>query len=1264
MADRRRIHLPLIGAGQISRRHPDEIKPPGLVLARNVYLSRSDSLLTLRPDWGLYSDTEHTSQAQNWARPAGDVAGDFLSHAEYSVRSGYALYWSRMFPYSWGSAGVSILADTYTDGAISTDGTSLVVTGDDSTRWVQYVWAGCYLLVSGTYYLITSVTSDNTLTTETAVPELDASSYTIVRTHHPDSALYPMHISRYTTQLIYTSPVLQAALPERRIAGPWYVPFDAVDGALWSEDQQVAADFEMDVTAIAASVHRTQVDPLKVLCGSAGRVVASALAFWHQRPSLEVGGSSGTRGNVPQGWSSYPPGADSISGAAWGTTSMSDGLTEVLITVSPTGWLHGDKTDGPGAIANDGQAGGYWMMMSTGNTGNTDTMKPLVSSDPASAGSWALGAAASADTADQAIDLKYAGGKWYAAILDDSGTVLIAVSDDNGTSWGTTYTKNDGGSAFSSGDSDGPHIATNGAIWVCCLRTDYVYYTNDMTFTTMNQGTPVSGAFDVNGSQSDKVMVCEYLNGRFWMGGVDVTAPFLHSSEDGQTWTAATLPGTLCNTVNAIAYHSGILVVVASGTGDGLAYSEDNGATWTAVTMTGDTWNGVVWNGNRWIAVGDGVFATSDDGKTWTETTNALSHNSILYSEADNLLLTTKAGTAGDIYLWSDGGPALVVCDPAGKIYSNRTTSVDSGRRVRSMGQWFVNEPNAGRLATVRNLNLSVAEFGLVDSDGNFLYGDGWGGWAVQATGSSVGLRDCATDGTNVVVVGESDDPATGDAEIYSAAASDLTTWTPQTSGVNKGLRRVVYCHGLGLWVAAGEDGTVLTSPDFTTWTSRTSGVTADIAGLATNRRGNVVIACTVAQDESTAPDVIYSPDGVTWTTHTWTADHETDITGVDLNCVEWDDRQRCFMVGTSATQVFGFQPHVYYDTWTADQSIGVSAGQKAFALEWESSSGLFAVCGEFGVYEVDPGTSSSARYTSAPIYDVATDGSGLWVGVGKDGTMVYKSGGLGGAWSAVSATPQTNTLWAVIWDGTNFLAFGDAGVILESNGTTVTTDADWSAVTSGTGARLRCATYAARSADGAGVDRIFVGGSGGTLLRSPTGTYAFTADTAADWADDFGTTFSSDKAPEATITAIAASEDGHVVLAHDKRFLWTADNEYRGFNLSFYDMPIGGIGYSADADEWLAVVCTSAQSRFAFEAVSRDGVTWSGLRNLEWTVVGSFSASPVRAGQATASFAALPVAWDGSNWWVVSNGNDTGNPQLYYLSGQTITAGEETELT
>lgn len=145
-----------------------------------------------------------------------------------------------------------------------------------------------------------------------------------------------------------------------------------------------------------------------------------------------------------------------------------------------------------------------------------------------------------------------------------------------------------------------------------------------------------------------------------------------------------------------------------------------------------------------------------------------------------------------------------------------------------------------------------------------------------SADGTTWTLRDSQTDrpmygvanqpGVMWVAVGDNN---AGVAKIYRSANG--TAWTESTSGVptgaNSALRSVVYDSRSGLFCACGLTGTRVTSPDGITWTDQTD--TADgwgtdqipSGGLATDGEGTIL-----AVSQGTAPRVWVSTDGgVTW---------------------------------------------------------------------------------------------------------------------------------------------------------------------------------------------------------------------------------------------------------------------------------------------------------------------------------------------------------------------------------------------------------------
>lgn len=89
--------------------------------------------------------------------------------------------------------------------------------------------------------------------------------------------------------------------------------------------------------------------------------------------------------------------------------------------------------------------------------------------------------------------------------------------------------------------------------------------------------------------------------------------------------------------------------------------------------------------------------------------------------------------------------------------------------------------------------------------------------------------------------------------------STDLTTWTPQTSGVSEVLQDVIFFNGV--YVVIGTNGTILTSIDLTTWTPQTSGVSAKLNSICCT--GNL---CIIVGASGT---ILTSTDLTAWTAQT-----------------------------------------------------------------------------------------------------------------------------------------------------------------------------------------------------------------------------------------------------------------------------------------------------------------------------------------------------------------------------------------------------------
>lgn len=256
-------------------------------------------------------------------------------------------------------------------------------------------------------------------------------------------------------------------------------------------------------------------------------------------------------------------------------------------------------------------------------------------------------------------------------------------------------------------------------------------------------------------------------------------------------------------------------------------------------------------------------------------------------------------------------------------------------------------------------------------------------------------------------------------------------------------------------YVAAGDLGTVFTSPDGIAWTRRTVPGTPNIAGSAASA-GRIVLG-------APASNVLTSTDGITWSAAT--------------------------LPGP-----FAQFENVRHLAWNGAAFRAVSAG----GANWDSADGLswtrlttgfasskLAVNGSaFVAWPFSPGGGVQELFTdsgsgwntiptdlSQPMRHLVWNGV-RYISVGPSGAAATSTDGT--AWTP-RTTGVTATLEQIIWTGSLAVAIGAGGTIITSpNGAT------WTSRTSGTTADLTSLV--------AGSGSMIAVGKGGVILRSPDG--------------------------------------------------------------------------------------------------------------------------------------------------------------------------------
>ena len=264
-----------------------------------------------------------------------------------------------------------------------------------------------------------------------------------------------------------------------------------------------------------------------------------------------------------------------------------------------------------------------------------------------------------------------------------------------------------------------------------------------------------------------------------------------------------------------------------------IAYSDDNGLTWTSLgnSIFTSAGNGVAFNGSMWVAVGEGTnaIAYSTDGISWTGLGTSI--------------FTNAYGVA-----WGDGKFVAAGTGPNTSAYStdgiNWTgTSVfpitGTGRSVKWNGSiWlFAGDTNTHALA--------------YSTDAINWTGTGSGLFAPRAD-------DIAWNGTRWVAVGQATG-GPGNAIAYSD--DNALTWTGLGASVITTRARTILWNGK-LFVAGGQGGNTLAySYDGITWTGLgTSVMGTNVSSLAWNG------ARWIAGGGNAPNNLAYSSDGIHWT--------------------------------------------------------------------------------------------------------------------------------------------------------------------------------------------------------------------------------------------------------------------------------------------------------------------------------------------------------------------------------------------------------------
>lgn len=479
------------------------------------------------------------------------------------------------------------------------------------------------------------------------------------------------------------------------------------------------------------------------------------------------------------------------------------------------------------------------------------------------------------------------------------------------------------------------------------------------------------------------------------------------------------------NAVDSIGFTgmawNGSSTVVAVGYAS-ILYSTDNGVTWTKATdnyfgtANNTHFNGVAWNGSRFVAWGVGGLATSTDGITWTFRQGQVSTYGIAYSSS--LGIHVAVGALGYNATSSNGNTWVASTPPTTADYYGIHWSTTHQRFIATATGGGISTSTNGTSWTNRtsgttnqlwgaasNTNAGSPVYVVVGGLGTILSSTDLATWTSRTSnmGTSL-LTSCVWSGSQFIAVG-------GSTNITKS--TDGATWTAQT-GVFVSATYYGIAHNGSLFVVVGQGGRIYTSPDGTTWTLRTSGTTNTLRAVVWTGSSWIVT--------SDNGRIFTSTDGTTWTEQT--SNNRTGLRAVSSSgtshiAVGYGEILVSTNLTTWTARATGFTGEVYYDS----TSGYVFAGD---------GNGVNITPGSLGIMRSADGiTWERLPVTASPddMYDTmwrfTRTGSTLW-GFSEAGDYLVKSTDNGATWSGKYLNSY-NTPRGIIFTGGVYYLYGES---------------------------------------------------------------------------------------------------------------------------------------------------------------------------------------------------------------------------------------------
>jgi len=367
-------------------------------------------------------------------------------------------------------------------------------------------------------------------------------------------------------------------------------------------------------------------------------------------------------------------------------------------------------------------------------------------------------------------------------------------------------------------------------------------------------------------------------------------------------------------------------------------------------------------------------------------------------------------------------------------IYTSSTPTVDlvAGNRLNGVLLTSATYSDTSLLANSTYYYKVTAVGSAGESVGSALASAATGSWKTQqapAMNTTWSLRSAAWSGTEFVAAGDV-------GTVYTSPTG--STWTAQTSGTVYSLHRVRWINGQ--YIAVGDETSIYTSPGGSVWTERLSSVNnIPYYGIAWS--GSSYVATGLSNTIGIGAQATSSNGS------SWQSSFATPTTGYLLDVV-WSNptgtSAKFLAVGTGVPDLVNFPGlnfhygSVYSSTdgitWSWQQVAGWD--QYLRGIAW--SGNLSVAVGDWGAIYTSPdgGTWTSQTSGTSQHLRAVTWAGNQFIAVGASSTVGVNSVILtstdGVTWVSHDSGTE-NGLNEIVWSGSNYVIVGDNATILSN---------------------------------------------------------------------------------------------------------------------------------------------------------------------------------------------------------------------------------------